>query len=249
MGCKRRAHRADRLACIIKTTFLILNGIGYPEYSSKKSKHMYSDHAKIGLLAAMEYLGKSFVEFTKLMPSMNGMMRAAKLSGVPHESTLWKFRKRLDPKILDKVIAYQSRMIAGPSDLTAAIDATGFTTTHASKYYVSRLRYFGTEESVIRGYTKVSLAVCVHTKTILAVDTVNTRAADITRLNILVDKLSDLNNPISHVLADKGYDSENAHRYIRAKLNAESIIPIRNVTGPAKIGKKERRTEGSIEGL
>ena len=210
---------------------------------------MYSDRAKVGLLIVMEYMGRSFVEFTKLMPSLNGMMRAAGISGVPHESTLWKFRRRLDPRILDKVVSYQAMMINGPTDLTIAVDATGFSTTHASKYYISRLKYFGTEEIIKRGYTKVSLAVCVHSKTILAVDTVNTRAADITRLNTLVDKLSELNNPISCVLADKGYDSEYAHRYIRERLNAESIIPVRDMSRPAKLGRKETRTSGFYRGL
>jgi len=232
----------------MRTTFLILEGIGYPEYSSKKSKHTYSDHAKIGLLAVMEYLGRSFVEFVKILPSLNGVMKAAKLLNVPDESTLWKFRKRLDPGILDKVIAHQSRMITGNSDITAAVDATGFSTTHASKYYISRLKYFGTEESVVRGYTKVSLAVCVHTKTILAADTVNTRTADITRLNVIVDKLRESNMPISHVLADKGYDSEHAHRYIRENLNAESIIPVRDMAEYARAGSKERPVSGFYRG-
>jgi len=228
---------------------MILTGIGFPEFSSKKSKRTYSDHAKIGLLSVMEFMGKSFAEFTKLMPSFTGVMKAAKIKDVPDESTLRKFRKRLDSVVLDKVIRYQSMMINGPSALTAAVDATGFSTAHASKYYISRLKYFGTEESIVRGYTKVSLAVCVHTKAILAVDTVGGRAADITRLNILVDKLSESNNSISHLIADKGYDSEDAHRYIRAKLNAESIIPVRNMTGPAKSGSKKRRTVGFYRGL
>jgi len=228
---------------------MILIGIGYPEFSSKKSKHTYSDHTKIGLLAVMEYPGKSFAEFTKLMPSFIGMIEAARMKDIPDESTLRKFRKRSDACILDKVIRYQSMMIDGPCELTAAVDATGFSTTHASKYYISWLKYFGTENSIVRGYTKVSLAVCVHTKTILAADTVGERAADITRLNFLVDKLSESNNSISHLIADKGYDSEDAHRYIREKLNAESIIPVRNMTEPAKTGSKRRRTVGFYRGL
>jgi len=233
----------------MRSTFLILSAIGYPEFSSKKSKKMYSDHAKVGLLILTEYLGKSFEEFTKVLPSLKDVMRIAGISGIPDGSTLRKFRKRLEPGILDKVIAYQSRMTTGNSELTVAVDATGFSTSHASKYYISRLKYFGTEETVIRGYTKVSLAVCVNTKMIIAADTVSTRAADITRLNVIVDKLCEAGIPISCILADKGYDAEHVHRYIREKLNAESIIPVRSMTEPAKSGSKKRRTSGFYRGL
>lgn len=108
---------------------MILSAIEYPEYSSKKSKHTYSDHAKAGLLVLTEYLGKSFEEFTKMiLPSMDGVMRAAGMSDVPDGSTLRKFRKCLGTKILDKVISYQSRMIAGNSNVTIAVDATRLST-------------------------------------------------------------------------------------------------------------------------
>ena len=191
------------MAAIMRSTFLILTGIGYPEYSSKKSKRTYSDHAKIGLLILTEYLGKSFEEFTKILPSMKGVIKAAGISDIPDGSTLRKFRKRLDPAILDRAVAYQGMMIVGNSDLTVAVDATGLSTSHASKYYVSRLKYFGTENSIIRGYTKVSLAVCVDTKTILAADTVGSRTHDVKRLGYVVDKLADSNLHIAHMLLDK----------------------------------------------
>jgi hypothetical protein len=120
--------KADRLTGITRSMFLILTALGYPEYSSKKSKHMYSDHAKVGLLILTEYLGKSFEEFTKILPSLKGVMRAAGISNIPDGSTLRKFRKRLDPAILDKVVACQTGMTIGDSEVTVAIDATGFST-------------------------------------------------------------------------------------------------------------------------
>ena len=42
--------------------------MGYSEFLSKKSKHTYSDHAKVGLFVLIEYLEKSFEEFTKILP-------------------------------------------------------------------------------------------------------------------------------------------------------------------------------------
>jgi transposase len=209
-------------------TFLILSALGYPEYSSKKSKHTYSDHAKVGLLILTEYLGKSFEEFTKILPSLKGVMRAAGISDIPDGSTLRKFRKRLDAEILKNIVAYQSMMIVGNSKATVAVDATGFSTSHASRYFVARLKYFGTEETVVRGYTKVSLAVCVNTKAILAVDTVGSRTADVKRFRYIIEDLASSGVSVEYVLADKGYDAEHAHETVRDLLGAESLIPARD---------------------
>ena len=202
--------------------------MGYPEYSSKKSKRMYSDHAKIGLLALMEYLDKSFAEFTRILPSLESVIRISGITDIPEESTLRKFRRRLDPEILDKVIAYQSSMVIGNSETTIGIDATGFPSTHASRYYVMRLKQMGTENSVVRGFTKATFATCVHTKVLLAVDADDSRTADIKRLEPVVDKLAASGQVIKYVLADKGYDAEYAHIMIRERLDAEAIIPVRD---------------------
>jgi len=220
---------------------LILTGVGYPEYSSKKSKRTYSDHAKVGLLVVMEYLGRSFTEFSRLLPSLTGVMKAAGIDTVPDESTLRKFRKRLDPNVLDKVLAYQSRMITGTDETTVGIDATGFSTAHASRHYVMRLRQFGTEDTVMRGFTKATFASCVHTKAILTADTAGSRVADIKRLEPVLDILSG-SGRVGCVLADKGYDAEYAHIMIRERLGAEAIIPARE-NAPKK-GTKRHRTTG-----
>ena len=214
---------------------------------------MYSDHAKAGLLVLTEYLGRSFEEFVKILPSLKGVMKAAGISGIPDGSTLRKFRKRLDPRILNKIVAYQSRMIVGTSKVTVSVDATGLSTSHASRYYISRLKYFGTEEAVIRGYTKVSLAVCVDTKAILAVDTTGSRAHDIKRLGYVIDDLVSSGTPIEYVLADKGYDAEHAHEMIHDLLNAEALIPprddgdtpINRMFGPNRKRMKRELAEGS----
>jgi len=237
----------------MRSTLLILTGIGYPEYSSKKSKRVYSDHAKVGLLVLTEYLGKSFEEFVKILPSLKDVMKAAGISNIPDGSTLRKFRRRLDAGILDKIVAYQGMMIAGDSDVTVAVDATGFSTSHASKYYISRLKYFGTETTIVRGYTKVSLAVCVNTKTILAADTVGSRTHDIKRFRHIVERLVSSGVSVEYVLADKGYDAEYAHEMVRDLLGAEALIPARDdgdtpinrMFGPNRKRMKRELTEGS----
>jgi hypothetical protein len=182
----------------------------------------------VGLLILTEYFGKSFEEFVKILPSLKGVMKAAKITEIPDGSTLRKFRKRLDTGILDRVMLYQGHMIVGNMHIITSIDATGFPTSQASKYYISRLKYFGTENTTVRGYTKVSMAVCVYTKAIFAVDTVDSGTHDVKRLEHIVNRLDDPKPSISYVLADKGYDSEKAHEMIRERLGAEALIPARS---------------------
>lgn len=190
----------------------------------------------------MEYLGKSFHEFSMLLPSLGSVMKTARISTVPDESTLRKFRKRLDPKVLSKVLAHMGRMISGNSLLTVGVDATGFSTSRASNYYVVRLKHFGAERGVIRGYTKATFAVCVHTKAILVADAVDSGPADVRRLEHIVDGLAAADLEIGYVLADKGYDAEYAHIMVSERLGAEALIPARE-NSPAK-GSSAYRTEG-----
>ncbi len=216
---------------------MILSAIGYPEYSSKKSKHTYSDHSKVALLIIMEYLGRSFREFSRILPSMGGVCDAALISDIPEESTLRKFRKRLDPDIMDSVLAYTGMMITGNSEITAATDATGMPTSHASRHYITRLKQFGTEKAIVRGYTKLTLAVCAHTDAILAADTADSRTADVKRMEPVLTKIAASRFRVRYMLADKGYDAEYVHRDIEKKIGAESIIPARE-------NRKGTRTRG-----
>ena len=219
---------------MVTTTFLILLAMGYPEYSSNKSKRTYSDHAKIALLVVMAYTGKSFAEFSRMLPSLVTVLDAAGISDIPEESTLRKFRGRLGRVMMDTVLAHQSAMIVGNSETIAGVDATGMPTTHASRYYITRLKHFGTERTIVRGYTKLTLAVCVHTKAILAADTTGSRVADVRRFGPTLNKLAAAGSRVMYVAADKGYDAEYVHRMVMNGLGAEAVIPVR--TNPPKKG-------------
>jgi len=91
---------------------------------------------------------------------------------------------------------------------------------------------------------KVSLAVCVRAKVILAADTANSRTVDIKRLEPIVEKLAAAGRPIEYVLADKGYDAEYAHILISERLGAEAIIPVRGCPpeGSVRMPHKGGRT-------
>ena len=69
-----------------------------------------------------------------------------------------------------------------------------------------------------------------------------------TRPGPLVDKLSGSGHTFGHVLADKGYDAEHVHRYIREKLDAEAVIPLRDMAELARAGSTERKVSGFYRG-
>jgi hypothetical protein len=48
---------------------------------------------------------------------------------------------------------------------------------------------------------------------------------------------------------DKGYDAEYAHRMIRERLGAESVIPVRDMAEPARSGRKDRKVSDFYRGM
>jgi transposase len=100
----------------------------------------------------------------------------------------------------------------------------------------------------VRMYSKTSLAVDTSSLMILAADVCTSDNADVKRLPFIVDDLKISGLRIGCVLADKGYDSEVAHRYIRENLDCKTMIPLRK-TEPAKLGRLETRTRGFYRGL
>lgn len=203
----------------------VLTGLGVPKYSSKKSKHTYSDHSKISMLVLRQYLDVSYETFSDDLRSFGKVMRALHIRNAPEASTLRKFIRRLDRDVMDDVLRMTALMVCG-SDMTVAIDATGFSCSNASRHFVKRLRETGTYVSAIRGYSKASLAVDTDTLTILACVSSRSNVHDVIHVPEIIDRLDHGLN-VRYVLADRGYDSEHVHRDIRARLGAETVIPVR----------------------
>ena len=102
------------------------------------------------------------------------------------------------------------------------IDSTGFKITYASEYYTNRAKLKRRKKSA-----KLSIGTDVLKQIIC---NINVRRTPTRRDNIdfnpIITKVSKI-NPLSVVVADKGYDSEDNHILVREKLNGFSIIPSR----------------------
>ena len=235
MGCRKHARRADKLAGVINTAMDALIGLGVPKYSSLKSKHTYSDHAEISLLILRQYLGVSYARLCDNLYSLKSVMRASGIGRIPHPSTLRKFANRVHNNILNDVLRVMSLMVNG-NGMTVAVDATGFSCSNASRHFVKRLKEMGSYVSNVRDYVKTTLAVDTETLMVLACKTSISNVHDVKHIPEILDKLAHDKFDVKHVLADRGYDSENVHESIRARLGADTVIPTRNNTEMTKHG-------------
>ncbi len=123
VGCRADARPADRLAAVMRTTSSILKDLGRPEYSSEKSKRIFSDHAKIGLPIVRQMIVSSYEDFVDMLPSLAGVLNAANISRIPDPSTLWKFAARSEPELLESIMQEVASAVC-TDNMIVAIDST-----------------------------------------------------------------------------------------------------------------------------
>ena len=104
--------------------------------------------------------------------------------------------------MLDKIVSSSFILLTGTRHIFTGIDSTGFKITHASEYYINRAK-------LRKKYAKLSIGADVLKQIICKV---KVRRAPTTRhdnidFKPIVTKVSKI-NPLSVVVADKGYDSE-----------------------------------------
>jgi hypothetical protein len=132
---------------------------------------------------------------------------------------LQKFTDRINNVLLEKIIS-SFIVISGTKHIFVGIDSTGFKITHASQYYTER-----TETRRI--YAKLSIGADLLKQIIC---TIKLRRAPTRHDNVdlrpIITRMSKI-LPLSVVTADKGYDSEDNHLFVREELHALSVIPAR----------------------
>lgn len=219
----------DILAAAVTAVIDVLSHLEFPDRSSKKSKRMYGDRWKFGLLVLKEFLDVSYRDLVMMLPSMKGVMKAGRVKRVPHHTTLRKFASRIPADLIDRVIGETARILVGNGSVYA-VDATGYSESNASKHFIKRLKFFGTEESVVRDFAKVTLAAEIGSKAIAVCDVETSHVADVKRFVPVCEKLKDTGVPVSVLLADKGYDAEYVHLEARRIFGngVETQIPVRD---------------------
>jgi hypothetical protein len=137
---------------------------------------------------------------------------------------LQKFTDKINNALLEKIIS-SFIVISGTKHIFVGIDSTGFKINHASQYHIE-------QTEARRKYAKLSIGADVFQQIICKI---RIRRAPTRHDNIdfrpIITRISNI-LPLSVVTADKGYDSELNHLFVREDLHAFSIIPAHNENVP-----------------
>jgi len=183
-----------------------------PAYSSKFSKHTYTQDQHIAVLCIQKKTRQKLRGTEELLVNMPSVREAVGLAGVPDFTTMCRAMKRLKVKVLI-VLLYMSACLL-PASGRASIDATCFDRRHSSKHYVKRCR-------MTLGSMKTTFIVDTERLTILEVHVTVTRKHDTKIILPLVRKAKG-KFPIIELPADKGYDD----KYVRDVLRSMGIRPL-----------------------
>jgi hypothetical protein len=172
------------------------------------------------LLAIRQYEGKSYRVFVEWLVEAYYLRFFLQLSHIPHFTTLQKFTERISGTLLEKIVS-SFITLTDIRQVFVGIDSSGLKATHASQYYTERAKLRR------RKYIKLSLGADLLKQIICAIKIrrAPTRHDNNIDFRPLITKITKILLPLSLVVADKGYDSEDNHTFVREFLHAFSIIP------------------------
>ncbi len=179
-------------------------------YSCKMSKKTYKQRQIISIYALMKYLKSNYRGVIGILELMPELLKVLGLKQIPHFTTIQKFVQRFGK--INKLISIQK-----PIDIVA-IDASGFSSDYASKYYADRIK----GKSLVKNYVKDS--ICIDTKSQIIISSITSIGPRNDNPDF-IPLLAGLRPAI--VVADKGYDCENNHKFVNM-LNSVSMIPVKN---------------------
>ncbi len=192
-----------------------------PIYRTARSKHIFTQPQLLATLLLMRFEDWTFRETEVRLLEHRELRRVLGLRSVPDHTTLYRFMKRLDVKVLDQVLADTVSSLPTRSSAGAeiAVDGTGLSSGSISTYFVKR-----TGTGPRRHYLKWVIAVDVGKLAITAQVAHMGPTNDTATLPGLIKETSAM-GPVSLVLADAEFDSRQNHDYIRNVAGAMSVIP------------------------
>lgn len=200
-------------------------------YSSKFSRKDYTQHQLAVSVCLMAYEDKVYRDAADFLVEVKEYLGFD--DKVPHFTALQKFLRRTSLRLLDFILQKTYEMFFQTKIANIGIDSTGERTSHASNHYIKRMK----RKSKRKDYLKHSISVDTDQQAIISVKDRRSDANDNVDFEQLVERSHSI-VPLRHVTADKGYDSEEHHRFVREDIGAKSIIPLRWE------GKPVNRTKG-----
>jgi len=178
----------------------------------------------VALLALRQLEGKSYRRFSDWLRSCRPLLRLLNLRRIPHYTTLQKFASRLPSAMLERVLRGFVQE-ASPSEPVVGVDASGFKPSRASSYYTRSLK-----PRRVRRYVKCTIAVELRSQLVCGFKARRLARHDIIDFKPVLERAS--LRPGVIVVADKGYDAEHAHEYVREELGGYAVIPPRRMDVP-----------------
>jgi len=183
---------------------------GIPRYFSKFSNKVFCNHQKIILLVLKQKLKTTYRELVEIL-KISDIPLYIGLKRIPRHTTLVKFAKKIKPRMLNLLLPEIGADVVG-------VDATGFSVENRSKHYEKR-----TALSSYRRYVKLSIAADMDNQLILKQSIHKSPRHDNKDFMILMHNIK-----AKVVCADKGYDSNENHRFVMQDLKAKSLIAIKD---------------------
>lgn len=188
-----------------------------PKSFSKKNNNIFSNEKHFIMQILKQFAGLDYREvpdFVELLKEEIGLPRK------PHFTTINKFALRVKPVWFEKLIEQVIKSVTTEESLICAIDGTGFSLNHRSRYFCTiageRNRFMQFNSCSENKY-KLIVSCKIHRKP--RNENVDFR---------LLAKKASKQLKITSFLADKAYDSENHHKFVRHELKSELIAPLRN---------------------
>lgn len=205
-----------------------------PAHRHLKSPKKFTQHQLLACLVLKEFFTTDYRGIAEILTDSSDLRRILELHDVPHYTTLQKAAGRLTKKhTLEKLIteilaiAIQQKILKRTVHL-CALDGTGLESHHISAYFVKR-KAKGEERYQMTTYTrypKVGIVSDCATHLILSGVPERGPYPDIVHFERAVAE-AEKNVHSRILLADAGYDSEQAHRFARETYRMRTIIPAR----------------------
>jgi len=184
-----------------------------PRFFSKFSNKIFCNHQKLILLVLKQKLRTTYRDLVEIL-KISSIPLYIGLKRIPHHTTLVKFAKKIKPKLLSFLLPNKGADVIG-------VDATGFSVESRSKHYEKRAALHS-----YRRYVKLSIAADLDKQMIIKQSIHKSPRHDNKDFMILMSGIKP-----KVVCADKGYDSNENHRFIMRDLEAKSLIAIKDYGG------------------
>lgn len=196
-----------------------------PYYSNKFSKKDYTQHQ---LLAIAVLKQKTDEDYRDVVDGIgNDLAEAIHLKKIPHFTTIQKFIMRIGSQVLDRLISVIALLVIGEELIKGAkvgIDSSGYPASHASSYFVRRIKRKPTHKTFLKGSFVGDLA----NQMIICCKLRNFPSHDIIDFKKLLERALVILKKIQEVHADKGYDGIDEILLVEKFLHAVPYIKIKD---------------------